>query len=277
MYRLINVLLFLTQNAISTKIRERKTNPRENLLDYSVDEYGPELVNDIRILSKILILYLPLPFFWSLFDQQGSRWTYQAKRMNGDLGFYEIKPDQMQMVNPLLILAFIPLFDSLIYPLLSRIGLRRPLQKLTLGGILAGIAFLLSALVQFQIESSAANSINMLWLVPQYVVMTMGEVMFSVTGLSFSYEQAPESMKSVVTSFWLLTVAFGNLIFIFVAEFQIFETRSYEILLFSGLMFLDMLIFVALAYRYKSSQPNPELESKELNIPLSTLEEKTTL
>lgn len=257
---MLKILFFLTQNAISTKIRERKTNPRENLLDYSVDEYGPELVNDIRILSKILILYLPLPIFWSLFDQQGSRWTYQAKRMNGDLGFYVIKPDQMQMVNPLLILAFIPLFDSVVYPLLSRVGLRRPLQKLTLGGILAGIAFLLSALVQFQIEASPANSINMLWLVPQYVVMTMGEVMFSVTGLSFSYEQAPESMKSVVTSFWLLTVAFGNLIFIFVAEFQIFETRSYEILLFSGLMFLDMLIFVALAHRYKSSKPNPGLE-----------------
>lgn len=151
-------------------MRERHTNPRKNLLDYSIDKYGAELVNDIRILSKILILYLPLPFFWSLFDQQGSRWTFQASKMNGDLGFYEIKPDQMQMVNPLLILIFIPLFDAFIYPLLNKIGIGRPLQRLTMGGILAGIAFLLSALVQFQIEASPDKTVNMLWIIPQYVI-----------------------------------------------------------------------------------------------------------
>ena len=32
------------------------------------------------------------------------------------LGSYLIKPDQMQIVNPLLILALIPIFDQLIYP-----------------------------------------------------------------------------------------------------------------------------------------------------------------
>ena len=33
------------------------------------------------------------------------------------------------------------------------------------------------------------NSMHMLWLIPQYFVMTLGEVMFSVTGLEFSYSQ----------------------------------------------------------------------------------------
>jgi solute carrier family 15 oligopeptide transporter 1 len=33
------------------------------------------------------------------------------------------------------------------------------------------------------------NSIHMLWLIPQYFVMTMGEVMFSITGLEFSFTQ----------------------------------------------------------------------------------------
>lgn len=70
------VLLF--QNAITTKMRERRTNPRKNLLDYSVDKYGAELVGDIRRLSRILVLYLPLPLFWTLYDQKGSRWTIQV-------------------------------------------------------------------------------------------------------------------------------------------------------------------------------------------------------
>lgn len=40
------------------------------------------------------------------------------------------------------------------------------------------------------------NSVTMLWLIPQYVIMTLGEVMYSVTGLQFSYNEAPESMRS---------------------------------------------------------------------------------
>lgn len=101
---------------------------------------------------RVLFLYIPLPVFWALFDQQGSRWTFQATRMDGDMGSWDIKPDQMQMLNPFLILVLIPLYDVAFYPALSLIGIRRPLQKLTLGGILAGVAFIISGVVELQLE-----------------------------------------------------------------------------------------------------------------------------
>lgn len=63
----------------------------------------------------------------------------KATRMDGDIGFMTIKPDQMQVVNPFLILVFIPLYEMVFYPLLKYVGIRRPLQKLTIGGILAGL------------------------------------------------------------------------------------------------------------------------------------------
>jgi solute carrier family 15 (oligopeptide transporter), member 1 len=66
----------------------------------------------------------------------------------------------------------------------------------------------------------------MLWLLPQYIIITMGEVMFSVTGLEFAFTQAPASMKSVLTAAWLLTVAFGNLIVVIVAEAKAFESQA---------------------------------------------------
>jgi len=40
--------------------------------------------------------------------------------MNGALGSYIIKPDQMQLVNPALILILIPLFDAVIYPAFAK-------------------------------------------------------------------------------------------------------------------------------------------------------------
>jgi solute carrier family 15 oligopeptide transporter 1 len=42
------------------------------------------------------------------------------------------------------------------------------------------------------------NSINMLWQLPQFLVITVGEILFSVTGPEFSYSQSAPSMKSVV-------------------------------------------------------------------------------
>lgn len=74
--------------------------------------------------------------------------------MDGTLGGIIVKPDQMQVINPFLILVFIPLYDVLFYPLLAKCGIRRPLQKLTMGGILAGISFLLSAIVELQLEKT---------------------------------------------------------------------------------------------------------------------------
>lgn len=99
-------------------------------------------------------MYIPLPIFWALFDQQGSRWTFQATRMDGDLGSFNLKPDQVQVINPLLILVFIPLYDVAIYPLIAKCGIRRPLQKLAIGGILAGISFLISAGVEIELEKT---------------------------------------------------------------------------------------------------------------------------
>lgn len=69
------------------------------------------------------------------------------------------------------------------------------------------------------------NSINMLWIVPQFVVMTLGEVMYSVTGLEFSYSQSPESMKSVIQSAWQLTVGVGNLIVVIITGAKFFESQ----------------------------------------------------
>lgn len=61
-------------------------------------------------------------------------------------------------------------------------------------------------------------------------------------------------MKSIVLSFWFLTVACGNFIaMVLVSTSDIFKYQSYEFLFGAGVMFVDMLIFCVLAHYYKSS------------------------
>lgn len=124
-------------------------------MNYAEEKHGAKLVEDIKSTLKVLVLFIPLPVFWALFDQQGSGWTFQARRMDGYIGFYTILPDQMQVVNPLLILAFIPLFQYVIYPALNKCKIvRTPLQKMVAGGVLAALSFLISACISLALEST---------------------------------------------------------------------------------------------------------------------------
>jgi len=77
----------------------------------------------------------------------------QATLMNDRLDYLDwtIKPDQMHAIEPFLGLMFLVLFDVALYPLLATVGVRKPLQKLTLSGVLAIIAFVLMAILQHKI------------------------------------------------------------------------------------------------------------------------------
>ncbi|XP_076286672.1 peptide transporter family 1 isoform X2 [Lasioglossum baleicum] len=435
-------------------MKTTSTKKRDHWLEYADDKYDKTTISDIRDTLQVMKLFIPIPIFWALFDQQGSRWTIQASRMDGQIGSWLLHPDQMIVINPLLVLALIPLFETCIYPLMTKIGLNTPLKKLTIGGMLTALAFVVSGFVELKLEETYpvlpsqglaqvrlfntlncpidfnlngsdyhidglqmwaktdfkmniekevlpyravvsncsninvpttvegtlyaenknatswmiteeglymyyeevqksssgnpllrpviwtnrdvqfqvmngeesilsrtifknissvnktielrtgtydfylnnkkvksnvelklggvysivghvspegtdggevnvnvvtdANSMHILWLVPQYVLLTLGEVMFSVTGLEFAFTQAPTSMKSILQAAWQLTVAVGNLIVIIIAEASLFDRQMYEFFLFAGLMFVDIIAFAVLTRFYTYVQKSEE-------------------
>eukprot|EP00040_Diaphanoeca_grandis_P019658 m.103956 g.103956 ORF g.103956 m.103956 type:complete len:789 (+) comp27537_c1_seq1:353-2719(+) len=130
-----------------------------HFLDASRKRFGHKFVNDMKKALNVLWLFLPLPFFWALYDQSGSRWTVQAAQMEtfdmGPLG--EFRPDQMQAVNALLILVMIPLFQRVVYPCVRGIGLPcKPLTRMATGMFLCCSAFVIAAFVQIAIASSTS-------------------------------------------------------------------------------------------------------------------------
>uniref|UniRef100_A0A8C3G4V4 Solute carrier family 15 member 1b n=1 Tax=Cyclopterus lumpus TaxID=8103 RepID=A0A8C3G4V4_CYCLU len=399
--------------AIKNRFRHRASEfpKRTHWMDWSEEKYDKLLIAQVKMVLRVLFLYIPLPMFWALFDQQGSRWTLQATIMNGDFGILKIQPDQMQTVNPILILALVPIMDSLLYPLIAKCKINfTPLKRMTVGMLFAALAFIAAALVQiqidqtmpkfpsssegqvkfininnrslevkagtseftlgaftanedyltfdkafnvslesgvgsvttlengsrstmvivqegvlfrpllsshlghkqsyhrevfgsdfccsgsistqFRVESAAGecvysqdlgfgssftliipptfafcgqsiqtvvdikpNTIHMAWQIPQYFLMTLGEVVFSVTGLEFAYSQAPSNMKSVLQAGWLLTVAVGNIIVLIIAEAATLDDQWAEYILFASLLVVVCFIFAFMAHFYTYIDP----------------------
>uniref|UniRef100_A0A3Q3XJ65 Uncharacterized protein n=1 Tax=Mola mola TaxID=94237 RepID=A0A3Q3XJ65_MOLML len=421
--------------AIKNRYRHRsKRYPkRVHWMDWAEEKYDKLLIAQIKMVLKVLLLYTPLPMFWTLFDQKGSRWTLQATTMNGDFGLLVIQPDQMQTFNPILILTLVPIMDSVIYPLIKKCGLNfTPLKRMTVGMVLAAVAFGCAALVQLEIDVSKKisshtminfkltikintgfagtngvdkneltcafhyfsenvahlpvislvmglrhtllipsnitaqylltddliskpekgrnavrfvnglstkmdlsisavgsalihsshfsnhtlikngktnftiktdtqscefsrefgfgssytffipsnfsfgqncldsitvmeyikpNTAHMALQIPQYFFITAGEVMFSVTGLEFSYSQAPNNMKAVLQAGWLLTVAVGNFIVLIVAEVAKIPKKWAEYVLFASLLLVVCVIFSIMAHFYTYIDP-AEIEAQ---------------
>ncbi|KAL2102931.1 hypothetical protein ACEWY4_002099 [Coilia grayii] len=433
--------------AIKNRFRHRSSRypKREHWMDWAEEKYKKLLIAQIKMVLKVLFLYIPLPMFWALFDQQGSRWTLQATTMDGNFGILVIQPDQMQMMNPILILALVPIVDKGLYPLIKKCGLNfSALKRMTVGMLMAGLAFAVAGFVQLQIDNTLPkfpgasqsqvkllnmqnsqveaqmegqiytlkpyeampdylttensnvtvtvgstkydiglykqmretvflfstgkveendtmskpaegknairfvngfsktlnvswsgdalggvdpnavsaytlvpqgkamfsikdvttnqeckmskdlsfgssytyvipitfdiaaencgssivanmeiqpNSIHMAWQLPQYFLMTCGEVVFSVTGLEFSYSQAPSNMKSVLQAGWLLTVAVGNIIVLIIAEAAQLSEKWAEYILFASLLVAVCIIFAVMAYFYEYVDP-AEIEAQ---------------
>ncbi|XP_071064333.1 solute carrier family 15 member 1 isoform X2 [Dasypus novemcinctus] len=441
--------------AIKNRFRHRSKEfpKREHWLDWAKEKYDERLISQIKMVTRVMFLYIPLPMFWALFDQQGSRWTLQATTMSGKIGAIEIQPDQMQTVNAILIIIMVPIVDAVVYPLIAKCGLNfTSLKKMTVGMFLASMAFVVAAIVQveidktlpvfpkgneaqikvlnignnimtvslpgepvtlnpitstenfmnfdvnklanitissagsqntpvtynfkqgkrhtllvwnstqyrvvedgldqkpekgengirfvntfensinitmngkvyeniashnaseyqffpfgtktFQINSTvfpphckteftspyleygsaftyvikkneshpecpawqgfidiAPNTVNMALQIPQYFLLTCGEVVFSVTGLEFSYSQAPSNMKSVLQAGWLLTVAVGNIIVLIVAGAGQFSEQWAEYILFAALLLVVCIIFAIMARFYTYINP-AEIEAQ---------------
>lgn len=168
--------------------------------------------------------------------------------MNGQVGNYNIKPDQMPLVNAVSTAIFVPFCEYVLNPLIAKVGIRTSLQRVVLGGFLSGTAFVIAALLQFQVDR---QYLHMVWQVPQHMVLALGEVLVYVQFLQFAYTQAPRQMKSVLQAFFSMVIGGGNLIVALIASTEIFKSIAYEYLMFAGIVYLAMIAFAILAVRYK--------------------------
>lgn len=233
------------------KHRSSRT-PGMSFLDGAIKDHTQEQIEAVRAVFDIAKLFAAISVFWALFDQHGSSWVIQA--MNMDLMFMGVQFSASQIAawNPIMVMGLIPFFSLLVYPFFEKMGIHMTaLRRMTWGMFIGAVSFLIIGLIQVWMDSSD-DKINVMWQFFPYLVITMAEVMISITGLEFAYTQAPRSMKSSIMSIWLLTVFFGNLITAYVSEINFFPVASSGyFLFFAVLMALFAIVFWWMAKNYK--------------------------
>ena len=225
--------------------------------DAARSRFSESEIDAAKSVPPILFVFALMPIFWSLFDQTNSTWVLQGQKMVPAkfLGL-DIGAEQMQSMNPLIVMLLVPLFTLGIYPRLGRFA--SPLKRMAYGMFLAAGSYLIVAALQKQIEAGAQLSV--LWQTAPYIVLTAAEVLISTTGLEFAFREAAPELKSIIMSFWLLTVAFGDLLV--AAITKIFANGTGEssvstnrFLLYAGLTFIVAILFslIATTYRYRDA------------------------
>ncbi len=186
----------------------------------AVLRWGGEVTEGPVAVLKIISVFFLVSVFWALFEQHGSTWVLQAATMNLHFLGMDLLPSQIGALNPLMVMVLIPTMNGA-YTLSAKLGYEpTSLRRMTIGMFITCSSFVAIALIQQRIETAGPGVVSVGWQIIPYVLVTIAEVMVSITGLEFAYTQAPKRMKSTIMGFWMLTVSLGQVLVSLLASLE---------------------------------------------------------
>lgn len=241
--------------------------------------YSDVEISAARSVGPILFVFSLIPIFFTLFDQSNSTWVIQGGKMvpfdfhlwlptfDGFVHWIRhlagspfervlitIDAENMQSANPLMVMILVPLLTILVYPLIGRFA--APLHRMAYGMFFAAFSYIVVALIQARVTADA--HISVLWQAVPYFILTTGEVLTSTTGLEFAFRESAPEMKSTIMSFWLVAIAFGDLLVVGItrvftgpaagAHAESVSTGRFYV--YAGLTFIVAILFSIVASRY---------------------------
>ncbi len=227
-----------------------KRAARGDFFSAALSKYSADEVEGARAAKDIFKVFATVSVFWALFDQHGSSWVLQAQQMNLNFLGIQFEASQISALNPIMVMVLIPIFAKGVYPFIEKTYgyAMTPLRRMSGGMVITASSFAAAALIQTTIDAGVVPSIG--WQFIPYLLITIAEIMVSITGLEFAYTQAPRQMKSTIMSFWFLTVFAGNELTAWVSEINKFQGASF-FWFFAALMLSFSGLFIWSASRYK--------------------------
>jgi len=188
-----------------------------------------------------------------------SLWVNQASEMDGTIGSVTIPYAESSVLNGFLDLFIIPIFSKLIYPLFDILYIRYKYPKFTLlKRIAAGHIFTIAALcvagfVTFKMNliSSENQQLNIAWIVPQYILISCAEILLSISAIEFSYQEAPTTMKGIVTAVFQCTTAIGNALISVLALVAASSPLWLTDFILAGIILVVFIVFTIIAHFYQ--------------------------
>lgn len=182
--------------------------PGQSFWDAARITYSDAEVDAAASVGPILKVFALIPVFWALWDQTFSTWVLQGEKMDPwMIGSYKFGAEQMLSSNAIMVMALVPVLTLWFYPLIGKFA--SPLRRMSYGMFLTGISFLFVA--WFQMRLDRGEHLSILWQLVPYLILSTAEVFVSTTGIEFAYREGAPTMKSTITSFFLLTISVGNL------------------------------------------------------------------
>ena len=176
--------------------------------DRSIDTWASRAT----VIKKMALLFAPVTFFWAIFDQSSSTFVFLANdHMDCTLFGRSIAADAVQAANPVFILILLPLV-RLLWDALEKRKVHVPATRKMLIGFVfaaAGMAVMTAAAA---LATGSGTKVTVWWQIGAYLLITLAEILVSVTGLELAYSAAPPGMKSFVTAMWLAVVGIANLV-----------------------------------------------------------------
>ncbi len=241
--------------------------------------YKQEIQDPInkKAIYNIIILFVFLSVFFSLMDQSGSSWVIQAGKMNRDIDLGLIKftfeQSQVQSLNPIFVLILTPIFSYLLYPFLGKFFKVTYLRKIAAGFFLGGASFAVIATAQSWIEQGIEVSI--IWQIFAFLLLAMAEILIFITGIEIAYTHAPNSMKSLFSALYLLSISLGN-VFTAIVNRVIEDPNGNSIIsgsayfwFFTGLILVVAIAFIFYMPYYKGKV---HLQKVKSSLPARSIE-----
>jgi POT family proton-dependent oligopeptide transporter len=163
---------------------------------------------DWQRVGALVVLFLIAIFFWVGFYQNGDVLTLFADRSTTASRF--LKSETYQVFGPGFILLLTPLMLWLFARMRARgqepsIGV-----KIALGLLIAGLSLLVMAFAGLAGGNADRNVVSPAWLVASYLLMSLGEILFSPMGLSLVSKVAPWRIRGLMMGFWFSATAAGG-------------------------------------------------------------------
>ncbi|XP_024446873.2 protein NRT1/ PTR FAMILY 5.10 isoform X1 [Populus trichocarpa] len=198
--------------------------PDGSLVDQNVCSVSD--VEDTKALLKLVPIWITSLAYATVFAQTTTFFTKQGATLDRTIvSGFKIPAASLQIFIGFAIILFIPVYDRIVVPI-SRGLTRKPsgitmLQRIGTGMVFSAISMVTAALVEMKrLETAKEHGLvdlpnvtvpmSIWWLVPQYILCGIADVLTIVGLQEFCYDQVPKELRSLGISLYLSILGVGN-------------------------------------------------------------------